>query len=226
MDKPSHINPAFDAELADMEEQLAAMEDAVQAQISAAQQALNEMDAGLARDVRKKDKQLNQLAEEVEHKAVTILAKHQPMAEDLRRTIGALKMAIEYERGGDYVKHLAKSIVKLAAHHGNLEVFPSLRTMLEEVGAMFAAYTQARREGNLRAAERVWLQDQRIDDLCSDAVREAFDNQQKGDGNVHSLIQAISVAKNSERLGDKIKNLVEIFYLQKTGEHLDVKVDE
>ncbi len=225
MNNATHINPAFDASLAEMDTLLIAMEDAVIAQITEARLAFVEMSASRARMVRKKDKALNCLAEDVELKVVTILAKHQPMADDLRYTVGALKMSIEYERTGDYVKHLAKSIAKLAAHDENLEVFPSLSRMLDEVEAMFISYRKARTTNDLDAAVRVWLKDQRIDDLCSEVVREAFENQKKGDGNVHSLIHAMSVAKNSERIGDKIKNLVEIYYQQKTGEHLDIKIE-
>lgn len=225
MDSFTHINPAFDESLAEMDSLLATMENTVAAQIADARQAFEEMSAALARNVRKKDKALNELAEDVERKVVSVLAKHQPVAEDLRHVIGALKMSIECERGGDYVKHLAKSIVKLAGHNQNLEVFPSLRHMLQEVGDMYAAYVVARRSNDVDAAVRVWLKDQRIDDLCSEVMREAYVNQNKGDGDVHSLVYAMSVARNTERIGDKIKNLVEIFYQQKTGELLDVKME-
>lgn len=217
MEKQEHINPAFDVSLQQMEALLQQMEDAVQSQIENVRQAFKEMSEARARAVREKDAHLNRLAVEMETQTVTILAKHQPMADDLRRVIAALKMSIEYERGGDYVKNLAKSISRLAAHNENLEVFPALQKMLDDVGAMFAEYVASRRGGDLPAAERVWARDHRIDDLCSEAVREAYENLENGDGNIHSLIHAVSVAKNSERIGDKIKNLVEIYYRQRTG---------
>ena len=97
--------------------------------------------------------------------------------------------------------------------------------MTEEVEKMFARFLAARRSNNVELAVAVWMKDQKIDDLCSETVREAFSNQKEGEGNVHSLIHSVSAAKNIERIGDKIKNLVEIFYQQKTGEALDIKVD-
>lgn len=225
MDSFTHINPAFDHSLAEMDAVLARMEDAVGGQIADARRAFEEMSAALAQSVRRNDKTLNALAGEVEVKVVQVLARHQPVAEDLRHAIGALKMSIEYERSGDYVKHLARSIGKMSAHNEDLAVFSSLRGMLAAAEAMFAAYVQARRDGDVEAAVRVWLRDQRIDDLCSDAVREAHENQKRGDGSVYALIHAVSVAKNTERLCDKIKNLVEIFYRQKTGEEMAVEMD-
>lgn len=226
MDNPTHINPAFDESLAGMDRLLAAMEDAVAAQLADVGRAFEEMSVDLARRVREKDKQLNTLADGVEQQVVSVLAKHQPLAEDLRHVVGALKMSIEYERAGDYIKHLAKGTYKLALHDERLGVVPSLGCLMKEVGSQFAAFVAARRGNDVEAATRVWLRDGRIDDLRTEAVREAFDNQKKGDGNVHSLIHAMSVAHNSERIGDKIKNLVEIFYQQKTGEALDIKIED
>lgn len=226
MEHSHHINPAFDQALAEMDDLLEAMEDAVLAQIVGARQAFQEMSATMAKGVRKKDKALNELAVQAEDKAIAVLVRHQPLAEDLRHTVGALKMTIEYERCADYVKHLAKGVSKLSAHNENLEVFPSLQHMLEEVEAQFTAAMAARRAGDTEEAVRVWLKDQRIDDLCAEAVRESFDNQKKGDGNVHSLLHAMSVARNIERIGDKIKNLMEILYKQKTGDALDIKVED
>lgn len=219
-----HINPAFDESLAEMDSVLEQMEDAVIKQIKRAQSAFSEMSVKRARKVGRKDKHLNFLSEEIEAKAVNVLAKHQPVAEDLRHVVGALKMSIEYERIGDYVKNLAESTARLAGHDENLEVFPSLRGMLDEVSVMFDDYVSARRGKDLKEAVRVWLRDQRIDDLCSEVVREAYANQKKGDGGVHSLMHALSVAKNSERIGDKIKNLVEIYYQQKTGKNLAIGI--
>ena len=226
MDHSHHINPAFDKALEEMDALLAEMEDAVLAQVVGARQAFQEMSVTMAKGVRQKDKEVNRLAVLAEDKAVAVLAFHQPLADDLRHTVGALKMSIEYERCADYVKHLAKSISKLSAHNENLEVFPSLQRMFEAVESQVGAAIAARRAGDPDEAVRVWLKDQRLDDLCSETVREAFDNQKKGDGNVHSLLHAMSVARNIERIGDKIKNLMEILYKQKTGDVLDVKVED
>lgn len=218
----SHINPAFDSSIKKMDDLLATMEDSVAKQIDSARTAFSDMNAALAKEVRQKDKALNSLAKEVEAQAVLVLARHQPVAQDLRHVVSAMKMAVEYERVGDYVKHVAKSIGRLAAHNDDLEVFPILRKLAEEVEKMFSRFLAARRGSDVDKAVRVWMKDQRIDDLCSEAVREAFENQKKGDGDTHSLVNAVSVAKNLERVGDKIKNLVEIFYYHKTGEELDV----
>ena len=223
MGTPHHFNPVFDRDLAAMDKLLEEMEDAVSAQIAGAQEAFAQKDTAMARSVRKRDKAVNRLAERVEKKVLVVLSRHQPVAEDLRHVIGALKMATEYERCADYVKHLAKSVAKLSLEKHHLEVNPALRAMLDEVAQMFAAGVEARRKGSSEDAARVWQQDAHIDALCKALVREVFANHKRGDGSARSLMHAMSVAKNSERIGDKIKNLMEILHKQKTGDALDVK---
>ena len=221
----AHANPAFDRDIAAITALLSEMEGIVADQMSAVSAAFEEMDLTKARLVRKKDITINNKLEELEHRVMTSIARHQPVADDLRRIVGAMKMGIEYERMGDYVKHFAKSVGKFVVHHETLDVFPLLSDMEKSSRKMFADFRAARAAGDLAAMEKVWLYDQKIDDACHAAVQEAFSNQMRGDGNAHSLVQAVSVAKNLERLCDKIKNLVEIYYHQETGEALDLEVD-
>ena len=97
------------------------------------------------------------------------------------------KASIEYERMGDYVKHFAKSVGKFAAHHESLEVFPALAEMETAVRKMYDDFLAAKKDDNTDAACKVWLSDQKIDNMCHAVVQEAFINQKRGDGNPHSL---------------------------------------
>ena len=224
--KRTHANPAFDRDIEAVTALLDKMETAVAEQMAAVSTAFAEMDLSKSWQVRKKDDSLNRQREQLEELAVMALARHQPVADDLRRIVGALKMAIEYERMGDYVKHFAKSVGKFVVHHETLEVFPLLSDMTNSARKMFADYRTARTAGDIQKLSQVWLYDQKIDDACHAAVQEAFTNQHRGDGNAHSLVHAVSVAKNLERLCDKIKNLVEIYYHQETGTALDLETDD
>ncbi len=220
-----HANPAFDRDIAAVAGVLAEMEEEVAGQLLAVSAAFEEMNLSKAWAVRKHDAALNRQLETLEERTVAALARHQPVADDLRRIVGALKTGIEYERMGDYVKHFAKSVGKFVAHHESLEVFPLLSQMAALVREMFAEFRAAKNDGDLEKLSQVWLFDRRIDDACHAAVEDAFLNQRRGDGNAHSLVHAVSVAKNLERIGDKIKNLVEIHYRQETGVALDLEAD-
>lgn len=220
-----HTNPAFDTAIDEIDDLLIQMESAVAEQLALVEEAFRKMDAAQARAVRKKDSEINQLAKQAEEKIILVLARHQPVASDLRHMVGALKMSIELERAGDYIKHLAKSVVRLTGHRDEINISDYLQALLLEVMKMFDKFCQARRAEDVEAAVRVWIYDQHIDEHCSDAVRHAFENQDKGVGGVQGLVNQVSIAKNLERVGDKIKNLVEIYYYQMKGKDLDITLD-
>jgi hypothetical protein len=47
---------------------------------------------------------------------VRMLALRQPMAQDLREVVAAIKIASDIERIGDYAKNIAKRAIVLSAH--------------------------------------------------------------------------------------------------------------
>ena len=217
-----HTNPAFDSAIKKMEKLLKAIEQAVAEQLQTVAVALDNMDVMRAKAVRRKDAEINDMKRQVEDQVLAVLAKHQPVAEDLRRAVGALKMSIELERAGDYVKHLANDIRKIAGCDYEPEIIGKIRALLGEVSEMFREFSAARESGDVDRAVRVWLVDQKVDDMCSDIVRDAFEHQKRAGGDVYGLVSAVGMAKNIERAGDKIKNLIEIYYYQKTGADLNI----
>src|SRR4029453_1914909 len=47
---------------------------------------------------------------ELDDRAITLIAKRQPMAQDLRAVVGAIRMASDLERIGDLAKNIAKRV--------------------------------------------------------------------------------------------------------------------
>ncbi|MBE8158063.1 MAG: phosphate signaling complex protein PhoU [Betaproteobacteria bacterium] len=221
MDNLPHTNPAYDREMAKMERLLRGMEDALRGQMADIETAFTDMDLPRARDVWRNDLRLNEMEGRALKQAIAVLACYQPVAEDLRKVVGALYAAAEYERIGDYIKNFAKSVESFISHEETLKVFPMLLAMVRRVRGQFDEYLSAVTAEDLDAAVAVWRRDTEIDAVFREAVNAAAENQAAGDGNAHSLVQAISIASNLERLGDRIKNLVEIFYYRKSGRQLE-----
>ncbi len=222
----AHTNPAFDRDIKKMAQLLEEMEKTVRQQLIAVGEAFSSLNLAQTQKIRKNDKAINKARNQLEGISILTIARHQPVADDLRHITSVFKASIEYERMGDYVKNFAKSVGKFAVHHETLEVFPSLSEMIKTVCKMYDDFLAAKKNNDIDAACEVWLYDQKIDDMCHAIVQEAFINQKRGDGNTHSLVHAVSVAKNLERIGDKIKNLVEIFYFEKTGRQLDLDIGD
>ncbi|MEU6347661.1 phosphate signaling complex protein PhoU [Streptomyces sp. NPDC046977] len=65
-------------------------------------------DLALDKTVITGDEQVDTLQQELEDRAITLLARQQPVATDLRIVITSLRMSADLERSGDLAKHVAK----------------------------------------------------------------------------------------------------------------------
>ena len=70
--------------------------------------ALANGDVDLAREVVKADQELDDLSLRIENLCMELLALQQPMAKDLRRIVGILKIGIDLERIGDLAVDVAR----------------------------------------------------------------------------------------------------------------------
>lgn len=78
--------------------------------ISKATQALLEDDLALAEEVLSGDEQIDHLNEDVEALCFRISTLQAPMARDLRRVMGSIRIASSLERMGDLAVHIAKQV--------------------------------------------------------------------------------------------------------------------
>ena len=76
-----------------------------------AMDALANADTALAHQVVATDPRLDALQREIEDMAVMTIARRQPVANDLRELIGAIRIAGDLERVGDLAKNIAKRTV-------------------------------------------------------------------------------------------------------------------
>src|SRR3546814_16783050 len=102
-----HIVKSFDEELQRLSAVLLRMGGLAEAQLSAAIEALVRRDSDLAQKVVAGDEAIDQMDVELDDNAVRTLALRQPMANDLREVIAALKISSDIERLGDYAKHVS-----------------------------------------------------------------------------------------------------------------------
>ncbi len=221
MEHLPHTNPAYDREMTKMSNLLTEMESAVRSQLSEIETAFADMSLERARIVRCNDSRLNEMEGKALQQAIAVLACYQPVAEDLRKVVSALFAAVEYERIGDYVKNFATSVEAFVSHKETLKIFPMLLDMMREVRRQFEECITAVSADDLDAALKVRCGDAAIDRIFRKVVDAAVENQIGGDGNAHSLVHAISIASNLERIGDRVKNLAEVFYYRKTGRQLE-----
>lgn len=98
----------FEAELAQLGQDLVAMSGRVQQAISSAGIALLTADLQLAESVIADDLAIDALERDLDDRCVRLLAQQQPVATDLRVVVSALRMSASLERMGDLARHVAQ----------------------------------------------------------------------------------------------------------------------
>jgi phosphate transport system protein len=116
MSHGEHTVSSFDSELAQLERRVLEMGGLAEAQLQGAMDALLKSDVDAAERIIARDPELDECERKIEASALSIIARRQPMANDLRYVFGNVKIAGSLERIGDYAKNIAKRTIILARH--------------------------------------------------------------------------------------------------------------
>lgn len=214
-----HIVKAYDSELKKLNNLIVLMGGLVEAQISGSVTALVERDSELAQKLIKDDDKVDDLNYEVDSFATRLLALRQPMAEDLRTVIGALKISSDLERMADYATNVAKRAVALSAMPPVKPLYTIPRMValiLEQIHDVLDAYV----ERDTEKAIKVWQRDEEVDDLYNSLFRELLTYMMEDPRNITACTHLLFIAKNIERIGDHATNISETIYFLVHGERL------
>ncbi len=209
----------FEQELSHLSSLITDMGGMVERQVALAAAAVRERDANAAEQAVKADREVDALERECEQFIIRLLALRQPLAQDLRQIVAALKISGELERIGDYAKNVAKRSLVLAhldapfATAGIGHMAELVQENLKEVIDAFGA-------GDAEKAAAVWRSDQAIDDIYNALFRELITYMMEDARNITSCTHLLFIAKNLERMGDHATNIAEMIYYAARGEPL------
>ena len=215
-----HIVKAYDEELNHLAADVARMGGLAEAEVSDALDTVTHRDLTLVQTVIERDLKLDALDAEIERRTIRLIALRQPVAQDLRRTVAAMKIASNLERIGD----LAKNIAKRGAVLADSEPITPLTRSIERMGRLVAgrlkevldAYTTA----DLERAMAVWSRDDEVDEHYDSLFRELLTYMMGDPRTITAGAHLLFIAKNLERIGDHATNLAEIVHYEISGEEL------
>ncbi len=214
-----HIVKSYGQELKRLRDLLVEMGGLVEAQLATATLAMVDQDTEAAARTVEQDPAVDALEREVETFVIRLLALRQPMAQDLREIVAALKMTSDFERIGDYAANVAKRSIVLSqfnmpfkltglAHMARL-VQESLKLTVDAVG-----------DADAEKAVQVWRSDQAVDDLYTTIFRELVTYMMEDPRQITPCTHLLFIAKNLERIGDHATNIAETVHFAATGEAL------
>lgn len=215
-----HIVKSYEDELNTLTADCARMGGLTEAQVGDALDAVVKRDQALAEAVVSRDERLDVLEADIERKAIRLIALRQPMANDLRKTVAAMKIASNLERCGDLAKNIAKRTMIL----NEAEPISPLTRSIERMGRLVAgrlkdvldAYTGS----DLDRALAVWSRDDEVDEHYNSLFRELLTYMMGDPRTITACAHLLFVAKNLERIGDHATNIAEIIHYEITGEEM------
>jgi phosphate transport system protein len=214
-----HTVKAFTEQLEALAAGIAQMGGLAEAQLAAAIEAIAKRDTTRAEDAVGGDKRIDELQADIENRALKLLALRQPMAVDLRETLGAIKIASELERIGDLAKNIAKRAIVLN-REPPIRLTASLARMGRQSQAQLKLVLDAYSDRDAGGAETVWRQDGEIDEMYNSLFRELLTYMMEDPRTIGLCTHLLFVAKNIERTGDHATNIAEVVYHMVKGGHL------
>lgn len=178
-----------------------------------AQDALERGDAAAAKTIVEGDENVNRYEKEIEQRALRIIIKYQPVANDLRDVTGALKMITDIERIGDQAADIASVFLKI----GEAVKDDDLSAMFAHVADMATAAVNAFVNGDRKLAEKTIALDDRSDEMFA-AIKDKMCGRLKSrPEEAEKIIYIMMIAKYLERIGDHAVNICEWAVFVKTG---------
>lgn len=175
--------------------------------------ALERGDAAAAKNIVEGDANVNRFEKEIEQRALRIIIKYQPVANDLRDVTGALKMITDIERIGDQAADIASVFLKI----GEAVKDDDLSAMFAHVADMATAAVNAFVNGDRKLAEKTIALDDRSDEMFASIKDKMCERLKSRPEEAEKIIYIMMIAKYLERIGDHAVNICEWAVFVKTG---------
>jgi phosphate transport system protein len=215
-----HIVKSYEDELNTLTAECARMGGLTEAQVADGLEAVIKRDQALAEQVIARDERLDALEADIERKAIRLIALRQPMANDLRRTVAAMKISMNLERVGDLAKNIAKRTLVLAEAEPMMPLSRSIERMGRLVAGRLKDVLDAYTSSDLERAVLVWSRDDEVDEHYNSLFRELLTYMMGDPRTITACAHLLFVAKNLERIGDHATNIAEIIHYEITGEEM------
>ena len=205
-----HTARAFDGDLSGLHIQAVAMGALVIEQVQLAVNAYSSWDRAVATLVLERERKINLYDTEIEEAALQVIARRQPVAQDLRAVFAIDKVVTELERAADEAKKLALAVLADSEANG---FRPGAATAREarQLGRLAVLMTRSALEAFDRldpeAAAAVIRQDEEMDAEYAAALRRILTRAMEDMRQVQSAIEAAFIMRSLERIGDHARNI-------------------
>ena len=212
-----HLSTQFDSELNQVSARVMELGGLVESQIREAIAALSHFSLEAAERVQFIENRVNQMEVEIDHELITIIARRQPTARDLRLLLAISKTTANLERVGDESAKIAR-MVKSIVESGSARSLPTLdlRVSADLASGLLRKALDAFARLDTAAAVSILKEDDEIDREFDGFVRKLITYMMEDPRTISASLDLLFLAKAIERIGDHAKNIAEfIIYIVK-----------
>jgi phosphate transport system protein len=212
-----HTDREYEAELTNLRDQVLLMSATVEKMFAGSVRAFREKSRAQAEQALTLDDQIDRLELTIDNGCLTILARRQPVASDLRFITTALKLVTDLERIGDLASNICERVIELGDTDPPMgadevqEMAELARAMLQDALDAFVA-RDARRAYGVRA------RDSRVDELYADMFPKMVSCMADKPERADAVMRVLSIAKYIERVADHSTNVAEMVIFMVEGE--------
>ena len=204
----------FDEELKDLKNDILKMGTFAEEAIYKSINALKERDGSLARRIIEDDANVDRLELVVDEKCIDLIARHQPMAKDLRFITTGMKINAELERIADIAVDIAQRVLELV-DKPLLKPLVDIPKLTEVARNMVKMAIDSFVKGDIELAKKVLLSDPEADELRNKIQKELVEDYMIKDGSTSPrAVQLLLISRFLERICDHATNIAEdVIYL-------------
>ncbi len=205
----------FHQELEELKHRILAMAGMAEQSIDLAVQAYSQRDMSMCQRVLNNEPAINRAEREVDEFAVDLLAMQQPMAIDLRFILAVIKINADLERVGDQAVNITQRVMNMIEVSAK-DLPVDIPSMAAKARKMVRDALQSFIEGDPDLAKHVLEADDEVDRMNKEAFANLSVYVQSNPDSAVQALDAISIARNLERVADHATNIAEdvIFWIR------------
>src|SRR5205823_2395476 len=205
----------FHQELDELKHRILAMAGMAEQAVDLAVQAYSMRDPALCQRVITSEAAINRAEREVDEFAIDLLAMQQPMAVDLRFILAVIKINADLERVGDQAVNIAQRVLNMIELPAT-ELPVDIPAMAARVRSMVRDALRSFIEADTELAKHVLEGDDEIDAMNHEAFATLSAYMQASPDGAVQALDALSIARNLERVADHAANIAEdvIFWIR------------
>lgn len=210
------MRDAFHEDLDAIDQSLVEMSELAANAMLRATKAILEADLALAEEVISEDERIDNLHHDLDNRILTLMARQQPVAGDLRTLVASIRMSSDIERMGDLAHHIAK-LARM--RYPACAIPPELVFIIQEMGSV-AQEIVKKTTGIINSRDtKAAIELEKDDDAMDKLHRKLFEIllDDKWPHGIETAIDMTLIGRYYERYADHAVSVARRVYFLVTG---------